>query len=926
MIINFYEHPFQTSPPEVIEHHSIAEWLLERFGPVPTVTVQVFIGAPSMASEITHDIDALVYGSAPEYTVLQSPGAVIAGLSLAAKLLLGGAVLLGATYLLIPKTPSYGGGSAIQNQSRSSNNELGDRSNKVRILQRIEDIYGTDRSIPTLLMPSYKKYISNIQYEYSYLCVGRGYYSLSDVRDSETPLVDIAGARAAIYDPFTSPNGGTPVATIGDAIEDTVLTVKRSNEVDGLTLKALNQLTFTTIEAYDFLPAAVLATSGDVIRQNVKNPNFNAIVNVGDTITVTTGAIPYGVTSSSISAVEGDDSFNAPAIFGPLNLSPGSTIIVTGSASNNGTYTVATATTTKITVTGSLTNESAGPSDITITNPAAYDYSGNYEIAEVFDGYVVLTTTVFDVQIDDHDANVQVDGVTEWTNWVTLPQTDRAQVWLNLLALNGIYKDSGGGKALTEVEIEIEIEQVTAGVPTGLVETITETLSGATSDLRASTVEQMTAFTGPCRVRARRSTPYDYDFEGIVQDEIKLADLYSVSPVTALNFGNVTTIYTVTKATLRAIAAKDRQLNCLASRLLPTYDGTSLSGAFDETGLHVSGTIHATSRWIDILPAVSIDPFIGNRNIAELDMRQLWATHLAIEAWGSDYNQFNYTLDSDNLSYEDTVTMIADAVFCRPYRQNGLIRFNWQREQTSPNMPTFTHRNKRPDAETITRTFANDAEYDGVELVYRDPDTERAETIRLPLDGNYTKLKKIEVLGIRNFAQAWVRANREYNRLRYQRQSLDFEATADARLLLPGTRIDVVDDTRFKRYGGEVLGQNGLELILSQPVVFSTGAHSILLKQRDGSTQAITCTAGSSSNRVVLASPPTEDVVTTYTEDGIRTIYSFAADSLRDRQSWLAEEITPGEGDYMRIRAVNYAAEYWTGDTAAIPDKNDIIY
>ena len=38
-----------------------------------------------------------------------------------------------------------------------------------------------------------------------YLCIGRGYYSIADVRDGETLLSDIDGARAAIYDPFTSP-------------------------------------------------------------------------------------------------------------------------------------------------------------------------------------------------------------------------------------------------------------------------------------------------------------------------------------------------------------------------------------------------------------------------------------------------------------------------------------------------------------------------------------------------------------------------------------------------------------------------------------------------------------------------------------------------------------------------------------------------
>ena len=80
-------------------------------------------------------------------------------------------------------------------------------------------------------------------------------------------------------------------------------------------------------------------------------------------------------------------------------------------------------------------------------------------------------------------------------------------------------------------------------MPTGNVETVEETLSGATSDTRATTIETVTIFTGPCRVRARRSSQYDYTFSGVVVDEIKFADLYSVSPVDKTDFGNVTTIH-----------------------------------------------------------------------------------------------------------------------------------------------------------------------------------------------------------------------------------------------------------------------------------------------------------------------------------------------------------------------------------------------
>jgi len=137
-------------------------------------------------------------------------------------------------------------------------------------------------------------------------------------------------------------------------------------------------------------------------------------------------------------------------------------------------------------------------------------------------------------------STVQVVGATERTDWITLPDQDRTEVWINVVAPNGLFKDNGG-KSVAAVNYEIQIERLnTELVPTGTVETVTGTLSGAVSEERAETLEHATGWTGPARVRMRRTTPYDYGFSGTVQDEIKWADLYSVSPVSKTDFGNKT--------------------------------------------------------------------------------------------------------------------------------------------------------------------------------------------------------------------------------------------------------------------------------------------------------------------------------------------------------------------------------------------------
>jgi hypothetical protein len=296
-----------------------------------------------------------------------------------------------------------------------------------------------------------------------------------------------------------------------------------------------------------------------------------------------------------------------------------------------------------------------------------------------------------------------------------------------------------------------------------------------------------------------------------------------------------------------------------------------------------------------------------------------------LDAWHAEAGQFNYTFDSDNISFEETVVTIANAAFCIAYRQNGKIRLALDEAQTA-STALFTHRNKKPKAETITRTFANDADYDGVEFVYVDPDSNQSETITLPLNGQYTKLKKYEIAGIRSFEQAWLRANRELQKLLGQRITIETETTMDARSLLPNARIDIVDNTRFKSYDGEVVGQDGLEITLSQKVEFTPdGPHSIILMRRDGSLQSIPVLPGSAANKVVLRNLPTEAIVTQYGAAGIRTIYSFAADSARGAQAYLVQELDLSDGQYIKIRAINYSPDYYQMDRAAIPAKAGVI-
>lgn len=286
--IRLYDHPFAPCAPSDHAAESVGTWLLAHYGPHPGVRVEIYRGAPSEDNRVT-DLAEMQSSEPAEYTVLQYPGEGFTAFQIISLVLTAISV---ATQLLAtpPSQPAN-----VNRTSASPNNSLNDRSNQVRILQRIEDIYGTVLAVPSLIAPTYNKYKNNRRVEYGYYCVGRGYYDIAEVRDADTLISEISGASVSVYYPFTSPNSGdAPFLQIGDPIIDRVISVTKNVEVDGITLKAQNQIKLSPGASYTFSPSV----DGDKITQSQRRPNVNAIFNPGDEITIAMGPVPVSVVAS----------------------------------------------------------------------------------------------------------------------------------------------------------------------------------------------------------------------------------------------------------------------------------------------------------------------------------------------------------------------------------------------------------------------------------------------------------------------------------------------------------------------------------------------------------------------------------------------------------------------------------------------------
>lgn len=985
---------------QTFETDDVLALLKEHFPTWPRAA-RIYHGTVSQASDVT-PIDAV---GADRLASMPGPFLVVVYPGLVYLPYIVAIVLAVASYVLAPSVEAQAVPSALarNSQAGSPNNELSDRTNKARINGRIADIFGTVRSTPDLISAPYKVFENNVEVEYAYMCIGRGSYDCSDVRDDTTLVSNIPGSTAEIYAPYTSPNSGDdPQLRIGSAINKRVVTTKRVEGVNGQVLRPPNTSTVTgNKNIYFVTPNAIRAFSDSDI-------DFTTLFVSGDVLTITNaavGVVTGGTTTDNYTPymiygteaydyyhdyyeyliTNGDPDGNAAYFLDlanwaesfvieteyetvPPGYETGSTItIVTTQWSiywfgadwkYDGTYTIANSRVyqdtngrrflqIKLTDPGSINNfwtvtrvadtGSISSSLPFTTNPATLSAPFKFDVTVVFNNstaynlagtYTAVAVTSKELTLDSPaETNADWAAITttpalsptisssgeRWIGPFIVDMNGSNEIICNFVAQNGLYKDDGTDQYAETVNMQALVQQVdSSDAPTSLpVITAGSFLVGSSSlkETVAKTLRfSLSSFSGRCSVKVRRTSPTDEAFEGTVVDEVRWRDLYSVAPVTAEHFGNVTTVFSRTLATASALTLKERKLNLLVTRKLPSRIGET--SAFTE-----EDTLTATTSAADIFCAVCRDRYIGNRTLSELDVANIYDTIAEVEEYFGHANaaKFCHTFDSDNLSFSETIDAIASAVFCTAYRQGNVIRLRFEKETVDSTL-LFNHRNKLPGTESRKITFGTQGDYDGVEYTYADPDDGSVLTIFLPEDYASTNPKKIETVGVSNHLQAYFGSWRAYHKLLYQNAVTEFDATEEADLLIRTDRILAADNTRPHTQDGDVLAINTLELTLSQEVDLTEFTDYVIwLQHTDGIAESISITAGSASNKVLLAQAPRLPLVTD-SDKSARTTYIILGDEETQLTAFLVDEREPKDRMTNTVKAINYDARYYAHD------------
>lgn len=240
------------------------------------VPVRIYRGEIGDDTDVTENFEALKEDDV--FHIIEGAGG---GGGFLGKLLDPLGVLKFVTKLISPsqKTPKT---SLANQQAESPNNSLTDRNNKPRPYERSYDICGRVQTIPNNLMTTYKVFNdAGVVVEYGYYDAGRGYLDIKaeDITDGDTKVQEITGTSVAVYAPFTSPNNtNTPQLLVGDPINQNLYITIASNEVDGVVLKAQNDI---RVNPSDTGEISLQGATG-VVRDNTGDSAFSEILSVGD--------------------------------------------------------------------------------------------------------------------------------------------------------------------------------------------------------------------------------------------------------------------------------------------------------------------------------------------------------------------------------------------------------------------------------------------------------------------------------------------------------------------------------------------------------------------------------------------------------------------------------------------------------------------
>jgi predicted phage tail protein len=495
-----------------------------------------------------------------------------------------------------------------------------------------------------------------------------------------------------------------------------------------------------------------------------------------------------------------------------------------------------------------------------------------------------------------------------------LPGTTANFLSVDISLPNGAYKvDDSGNMQNTTVSYQFQYQQIDdSGNTLGPWNILaTDSLTLATNQPQRKTYK-VAVPAGRYQVRGQR---LNNDANGITtQSDTVQWDVLRAYLTEPSNYGNVTLIATIMKATNTLTATSSRDLTVLATRMLNTWDPVN--------GWTLTPTPTQNPAWA--LADVIKNPDYG-RNLPDSSFNIEEVYRLA-EVWDTRGDTFNFLFDSV-VQLWDALTTIAKVGRAMPMYYAGLIDFIRNEPATIPTA-MFSPQNMLSGSFSTTYQFADVDTPDYVQIQYIDEETWQQATVDCVLPGGTQNTPAVITLdGCTNHDQAWREGITMAAVNRDQRRIITFNTELEGYLPRYGDLVQISHDVPAWGTSGRVLSFDPTTQFLqgSEDFLFPTNeTYVVAFRKRDGSADGpytvVPSWRGITNEVQVLISEAQAQQI--YISDGIReefTLYQFGATTRAGLLGQCMSAQPDGDGN-VQLSFVNYADSVFVAETGgAVP-------
>lgn len=310
---------------------------------------------------------------------------------------------------------------------------------------------------------------------------------------------------------------------------------------------------------------------------------------------------------------------------------------------------------------------------------------------------------------------------------------------------------------------------------------------------------------------------------------LQLTEIHSVRIRTNEVHPGDTLVRVTIRATEQATGVRERKYNALITRHTISYNIATRQ---------IDYTLRPSRSFADALAHEWL--VIGKESPGTIDLSGLY--EIAASLTDPRLGYFDYTFDDEDISLGSRAQSICDAARVIAFWEDGVLSFVRDERVLYP-ATTFNRSNMTADEYKITYEMTMPGGYDGVEIEYVSPVTNKKTYIRYRITAaGITEQAaesplKIKLLGCRNEYQARDRALLEVNRLVYSRGKMTCTTLADGQYVSVGDVVQVPDTYDVNQQSGYIVKRTSNNFDTSEAIDFA-GAMFVTVTDSLGRTSA----------------------------------------------------------------------------------------